>query len=168
MSSAAKRKGSSWEREICDKLSKSLGGSFTRSMNSGAFIGGKNSHRKSSLSGNQISAMKGDIIPPDELPKLNIEAKNYKDIKFHQLIDGCCQQLDGWIDQTEEPAEETDVSFTIFKITRKGSWIVYRKTLHDFIVDSYVVYNKDGVEYVITNFEVFLQNNSETIKSIAK
>lgn len=168
MASKAKTKGSSWEREICNKLSESLGGSFTRSMNSGAYIGGSNSYRKKTLSGNQISAMKGDIIPPDEYPLLNIEAKNYKDIAFHQIINGCCSLLNGWIDQTEEPAEEDDISFTIFKITRKGSWIAYRKDMHNFNIRSHVVYIKDGVDYIVTCFETFLEDNSEILKEIAK
>lgn len=168
MSSKAKIKGSAWEREICNKLSNALGGSFTRSMNSGAYIGGSNSFRKGNLAKNQISAMKGDIIPPDEYPLLNIEAKNYKDILFHQIIDGCCSTLNGWIDQTEEPADENDVSFTIFKITRKGSWIAYRKEMcNEFELESYSVYKKDGIEYIVTSFDVFLKNNAEKIKELA-
>lgn len=169
MSSKAKQKGSSWEREICNILSTKLGGSFTRSMNSGAYIGGSNSFRKGKLAKNQISAMKGDIIPPDEMPYLNIEAKNYKDIPFHQLIDGCCKQLDGWIDQTEEPADENDISFTIFKITRRGSWIVYREEMCDeFDIESHVVYIKSGVRYIITSFEKFVEDNAEKIKELSK
>lgn len=78
MASSAKQKGNSWEREICKFLGETLGGNFQRVPNSGAYIGGKNVHRKASLEVGQARAAKGDIIPPDALPKLNLEAKNYK------------------------------------------------------------------------------------------
>lgn len=170
MTSKAKAKGSSWEREICNKLGEIFGLSFTRSMNSGAFIGGTNSVRKGFLAKGQISAMKGDIIPPDEMPFLNIEAKNYKDIAFHQIIDGCCKQLDGWINQTEEPADEGDISFTIFKITRKGSWVAFEAGLRDqFVIGSHVYYIKDGkTPYIVTTFEEFFRTNKDAIFALVK
>ncbi len=174
MTSKAKQKGNSWEREICSFLGSTLGGNFMRVPNSGAFLGGKNSFRKSFLSEGQQRAAKGDIIPPDELSKLNIEAKNYADIAFHQIINGNCKQLDNWIDQTEEPADDDDVSFTIFKITRKGSWVAFKTTLlEDFDMSklSYVTYRKNlGMEnqcdYIITDFETFFKENVEKVKEL--
>ncbi|WP_115746983.1 putative PDDEXK endonuclease [Escherichia coli] len=101
MTSKAKAKGNSWEREICKFLGETLGGNFMRVPNSGAYIGGSNTARKQKMAANQIAVTKGDIIPPDTMPKLNLEAKNYAEIAFHQIMYGCCKQLDAWIDLTE-------------------------------------------------------------------
>ena len=171
MTSPAKSKGNAWEREICVFLSSCLGGNFQRVPNSGAYIGGSNSHRKANLSATQTRIAKGDIIPPDDLPKLNIEAKNYKDIAFHQIIDGSCKQLDKWIDQTEEPADPGDVSFTIFKITRKGSWVAFRASFQPKLNMSglsYVTYRKaSGVDYLVVDHEKFFNQNKEAIRELA-
>lgn len=170
MTSKAKAKGNAWEREICGFLGETLGGNFQRVPNSGAYMGGKNVFRKEFLSDGQQRAAKGDIIPPDDLPKLNLEAKNYADIAFHQIINGECKQLDAWIDQTEEPADLDDVSFTIFKITRKGSWVAFRSDLADKfkLRDlSYVTYRKEGgVTYIITDHEKFFKTNVDEVRKL--
>jgi hypothetical protein len=164
MTSSSKTKGNSWEREIAKFLGDTLGGNFQRTPGSGAYVGGRNIHRKSYLSDTQQSLAKGDIIPPDNLIKLNLEAKNYKDIAFHQIIDGSCSQLDAWIDQTEIPANDGDISFTIFKITRKGSWIVFKQSLaSNFSLGSHVVYKKSNDTYIVTTFKSFVIENKESI-----
>ena len=172
MTSKAKAKGNSWEREICKFLGETLGGNFQRVPNSGAYIGGANVFRKEFLDAGQARAAKGDIIPPDALPKLNLEAKNYKDIAFHQIINGECKQLNTWIEQTEEPADPDDLSFTIFKITRKGSWVAFRESLaHHFTLGSYVHYIKDAttnpVPYIVTDHESFFKTNKDIIIALA-
>lgn len=169
MTSKAKQKGNSWEREISKFLGEVLGGNFQRVANSGAYIGGKNVYRKATLEAGQTRAAKGDIVPPDALPKLNLEAKNYKDIAFHQIIDGNCKQLNTWIEQTEEPADPDDISFTIFKITRKGSWVAFRDSIaSDFTLSSHVVYIKDKkTKYIVTDFESFFKSNKDKIKELA-
>jgi hypothetical protein len=172
MTSKAKAKGNAWEREICGFLGETLGGNFQRVPNSGAYMGGKNVFRKEFLSDGQQRAAKGDIIPPDDLPKLNLEAKNYADIAFHQIINGECKQLDTWIDQTEEPADADDVSFTIFKITRKGSWVAFKAELADHFKlhdMSYVTYRKaSGVTYIITDHEKFFKTNAQEVRGLGK
>ncbi len=174
MTSKAKQKGNAWELAICKFLGETLGGNFQRVPNSGAYMGGKNSYRKEYLSDTQQRAAKGDIIPPDDLPKLNIEAKNYADIAFHQIIDGNCKQLDGWIDQTEEPADADDFSLTIFKITRKGSWVAFKTEFQDK-VDltglSYVIYRKafgteKACDYVIVSHEPFFTQNKGAVRKL--
>jgi hypothetical protein len=174
MTSKAKAKGNAWEREICGFLKETLGGHFMRVPNSGAYIGGTNNFRKETLSAAQTRHMKGDIVPPDDLPLLNIEAKNYADIAFHQIIDGGCKQLDGWIDQTEEPADADDVSFTIFKITRKGSWVAFKSSLlseFDMSGLSHVVYLKaygtpEACPYIVTNHEKFFTQNAAMVRKL--
>jgi signal transduction histidine kinase len=79
MPSKSKNKGSSFEREIATFLSNLYSESFVRIPNSGAYIGGANTHRKNRLSENQIKSFKGDIVPPDSWVYFNAEAKNYAD-----------------------------------------------------------------------------------------
>jgi hypothetical protein len=174
MTSKQKQKGNSWEREICGFLGEHLGGNFQRVPNSGAYMGGKNVFRKEFLSTGQQRAAKGDIIPPDDLHKLNIEAKNYADIAFHQIIDGSCKQLDTWIDQTEEPADDDDFSMTVFKISRKGSWIAFKYENKDkFNMDglSHVTYHKafgtpEACSYVIVSYETFVKQNVAELRKV--
>lgn len=174
MTSKAKAKGNAWEREICVFLGETLGGNFQRVPNSGAYMGGKNSFRKEYLSDIQQRAAKGDIIPPDDLPKLNLEAKNYADIAFHQIIDGSCKQLDTWIDQTEEPADADDFSVTIFKITRKGAWAAFKaENLKHFDMTglSYVTYRKafatdKACDYIIVAHEAFFTQNKAAVRKL--
>lgn len=170
MTSKAKSKGNAWEREITRYLGEQLGGHWMRVPSSGAFIGGSNSSRKILMDDGQVRIMKGDIIPPSHLTKLNIEAKSYKDINFHQIINGNCAQLDSWIDQTETPADPGDFSMTIFKITRKGSWIVFRQDLaHHFTIRSHVVYWKNNdTPYVVTDYESFVEANREKILELGQ
>lgn len=174
MTSKAKAKGNMWEREICKFLGDTLGGNFMRVPNSGAYMGGKNVFRKDTMSDVQQRAAKGDIIPPDDLPKLNLEAKNYADIAFHQIIDGACKQLDTWIDQTEEPADADDFSVTIFKITRKGSWAAFKaENLGKFDMTglSYVTYRKSfntdkACDYIIVSHEPFFIQNKGAVRKL--
>ena len=174
MTSKAKNKGNLWEREIAKFLGETLGGNFQRTPGSGAYIGGKNVLRKEFLSDGQQRAAKGDIIPPDDLPLLNIEAKNYASIAFHQIIDGSCKQLDTWIDQTEEPADPNDFSMTIFKITRKGSWVAFKAAFLpsvDMTGLSYVVYRKakgtaKACDYVVVTHEGFFKQNISAVRKL--
>jgi len=174
VTSKAKAKGNSWEREICVFLGETLGGNFQRVPNSGAYMGGKNVFRKEFLSDTQQRAAKGDIIPPDDLPYLNLEAKNYGDIAFHQIIDGQCKQLDNWIDQTEEPADANDFSLTIFKITRKGSWVAFKAEFLpqlDLTGLSYVTYRKafgtpEACDYIIVSHEDFFKQNKGAVRKL--
>jgi hypothetical protein len=161
MTSKSKIKGNAWEREICKVLSEHLGGIFTRTPHSGAFIGGKNSFRKQSLSESSIRTYKGDIVPPASFPFFNIEAKNYNDFQFHQLFSES-KQLDAWIAQTLEPADEFDINLTIFKVSRRGSWIAFEeKLLSKFnLTTNYMKYKN---HYVI-DFESFIISNTEPLR----
>lgn len=48
--SKSKNKGNSYERDLGKFLAEVYGGSFIRSANSGAFVGGKNAFRRSTMS----------------------------------------------------------------------------------------------------------------------
>ena len=84
--SKSKNKGKGFEREVCNILSEIYQDNFERVPYSGAFVGGINAARKSTLTENQIKAFKGDVIPPDDWKYFNCECKNYADFPFHKLL----------------------------------------------------------------------------------
>lgn len=164
MAVQSKRKGNTGERECAALLSKHLGGSFQKVSHSGAFIGGKNAFRKTSMSVNQIRAMKSDIIPPDEYSKLVTEVKFYKDLPYHAFAT-CSDipKLDGWIKELEFDCDDTDFGILCFKINRKGWSICFHtKYKDDFKLDMYIQYK----DYIVTGFENFLLNNKDQIIKI--
>jgi hypothetical protein len=164
MPSKSKQKGNAWERELCAFLGSVFNSNFQRVPNSGAFTGRSNSFRKATMSANQKTIMKSDIIPPEHMTRLNIEAKNYKEIPFHQIFNGSCPMLDTWIDQTEQSADPGDLSFTIFKITRKGAWVVFKEELRErFELTSFMTYAKQTQRYIISDHETFFVQNKEQI-----
>lgn len=170
MPSKGKTKGNGWEREVADFLSDLYGESFVRVPNSGAFIGGKNSHRKTNLSEQQIRGFKGDIIPGPSFPELNLEAKFYKDFAFHQVLAGSCKQLDLWIEQINDTCDETDVNLLTMKFNRKGSFIAFEaKWLPQIkLGDNFLRYNhkKYGPWYIM-EFNSFWELNNDAIKQLS-
>jgi hypothetical protein len=170
MPSKGKTKGNGWEREVADFLSNLYGEPFVRVPNSGAFIGGKNNHRKSNLSEQQIRGFKGDIIPGPSFPDLNLEAKFYADFPFHQVLQGSCKQLDLWIGQIYETCDETDVNLLTMKFNRKGAYIAFEaKWLPQVKLPSnYMRYHnpKFGPWYIV-EFAEFWKLNSDVIKQLS-
>ncbi len=168
MPSKGKAKGNGWEREVADFLSELYGESFVRVPNSGAFIGGKNSHRKSTLSEQQIRGFKGDIIPGPSFPHLNLEAKFYKDFAFHQLYSGSNKQLDSWIEQIQDTCDETDVNILAMKFNRKGAFIAFEAKWRPKVDPgpNFMCYtNHKYGSWIITEFESFWKLNFQTIKN---
>ena len=72
MSNSQKAKGSSWERDCANFLTKIYGETFIRAPGSGAYVGGTNNKRKQFLHENQIRSFKGDIVPGQSFPKMNV------------------------------------------------------------------------------------------------
>ena len=169
MPSKGKAKGNGWEREVADFLSDLYNQPFVRVPNSGAFIGGKNNHRKSKLSEEQIRGFKGDIIPGPSFPKLNLEAKFYKDFAFHQLYSGSNKQLDGWIEQIRETCDETDFNILAMKFNRKGAYIAFEAKWRPQINPgtSFMWYHNEKYgPWIITEFNSFWSINTESVKSL--
>ena len=126
MTSKSKSKGKSWERDICLFLSKLYDDSFIRVPNSGAYTGGKNEFRKEYLTDEQIKLSRGDIIPPSLFCNFVVEAKNYAEFPFHQLVKkNPIVLLDTWIDQVETDSSDKDLWLLFIKITRKGTYVLY-------------------------------------------
>jgi hypothetical protein len=164
MPSKAKTKGSQFERELAKYLSDLYGESFVRIPNSGAYIGGLNTHRKTNLSENQIKSFKGDIVPPDSWSYFNAEAKNYNDFPFHQVVTGKCKQLETWLDQLLAVAEPNDVNFLFFKLSRKGRFVCVQSKL-TWKSDNFIYFSSEKYgDWIIIDFDQFWSKNKDLVK----
>lgn len=166
--SKSKEKGKSGERELCKILQEYLGGSFIRTPSSGSFVGGQNAFRKKYLSEQQTRNLKSDIIPPDNLPKLVIECKNYKNFPFQGLYKNTelsiMEGKNGWIPQLLTTIDDDDLGFVIFKITRVGWFIaILEKNFNDFVYSNYTKRDK----FIICDLIEFLKQNSDKIKQLS-
>lgn len=156
----SKDKGKGYEREVAKFLSDMYGESFIRTFTSGAFVGGQNASRKSTLSMGQIRSNKSDIIPPDEWNNFAVECKFYKEWPFHQLFTGDLALLDEWIDQLEQTSDRDDLKIIFMKFNRKGQWVCFPAGL-DFLVDRSVDYKG----WKFCSWEQFWQHgNAEKFK----
>ena len=159
MPSAAKQKGNTWERDVAKDLSVTFNENFIRVPNSGAYTGGANVFRIDQLTEQQKRMMDGDIMVPPCLSRYKIEFKNYKAFDFHQLFNEN-KTLDKWIKQ----AEFGLLWFLVIKVTRKGSFILFRKEVSKhFSYKNYLSY-KD--KYVITDYKEFWQENADAIRRL--
>ena len=159
MPSAAKQKGNAWERDVAKDLSETFNENFIRVPNSGAYTGGANVFRIDQLTEQQRRMMDGDIMVPPCLSRYKIECKNYKAFDFHQLFNEN-KTLDKWIKQ----AEFGLLWFLVIKVTRKGSFILFRKEVSKhFSYKNYLSY-KD--KYVITDYKEFWQENADAIRRL--
>jgi hypothetical protein len=174
MSSKSKIKGSSFEREVAKYLSELYGESFIRNISgSGAYVGGKNFHRKSTLTDSQILSARGDIHCPESFSLLNIECKSYAQFAWHQLFEES-KQLESWIDQLMAVSDIDSLNMLCFKITRQGRYIAVpakvsiihhqRERTGMFIDINHVTYTTryHGV-WCIYPFESFLKSYRETV-----
>jgi hypothetical protein len=143
--SKSKSKGNGYELKVSKFLSELFGLSFCRIPNSGAFVGGKNAHRKESLTKNQILLMRGDILVPECFPNYILECKFYKEFSFHQLFDPEYNivLLDRWITEVEYDSQGKDDKWMLFiKINRKGEYVVFDKDKWEFLNQSFHCYKE--------------------------
>jgi hypothetical protein len=141
MPSSSKIKGSGFERDIAKFLTERFGFSFIRNPSgSGAFVGGRNAFRKNTLTEAQVRHTKGDIIPPDEFPLFNAEAKFYAEFPFHQLFEGS-SQLEEWINQLMTAGDPDDMNILFMKFNRRGCFVAVQATMPWNTDCNHVVYN---------------------------
>ena len=165
MTSPSKAKGSSFEREVANFLSKLYNESFIRAPGSGAYIGGKNQSRKQYLDEGQIRSFKGDIVPGESFTRFNGECKSYKDFPFHLVLTGGCKQLDTWIDQLMAVAEVDDCNILFMKFNRKGKYVVVQ-TKNTWVTDNFIYYSSSKTgDWLIIEFEHFFQHNKDLLKA---
>jgi hypothetical protein len=164
MPSPQKQKGSGYEREVAKFLSELYGESFIRAPGSGAYVGGKNQSRKQVLHEGQVRSFKGDIVPGQSFSKMNAECKFYKDFSFHLLLSGSCKQIDAWIEQLLDVADEGDLNILFMKFNRIGKFVAVQPKL-TWIVDNYIFYASETQgDWLITEMTSFFKNNSELVK----
>lgn len=164
MPSPSKNKGSSFEREVARFLSDLYQESFIRAPGSGAYVGGKNQQRKEFLHEGQIRSFKGDIVPGQSFPKFNAECKSYADFSFHQVLSGSCKQLDSWLEQLMDVAEEDDLNILFMKFNRKGKYVAV-ETKHTWVTDNFMYYTSPIGDWVLIEFDHFFKNNKDFIKA---
>jgi hypothetical protein len=171
MSNPQKAKGSSWERDCANFLTKIYGETFIRAPGSGAYVGGTNNKRKQFLHENQIRSFKGDIVPGQSFPKMNVECKSYKDFPFHQLLHGNCKQLDTWLAQLLDAEDAGDFSILMMKFNRKGAYIAVRHSLlaqlnlpQNYLINSS---DKHG-SWLIIEHDTFWSLNKDTVKTLCQ
>ena len=107
---ASNDKGKEFERKISKELSKrfisetGVDNAFMRNHSgSGAFFGGKNSHRANGVSDKDLNT--GDIVTPLNF-KYTVECKHYKTApSIKGIMDGKVAQWDGWIGQSMDDSK---------------------------------------------------------------
>lgn len=162
--SKSKNKGSNAERELCKILTDTFGQKFVRAALSGAWLGGKNIHRKTGLSAGQVASMKSDISPPDSLRHLVIESKFYSSFLFHQLLTNENKQLDEWIKEVLVGAEPHETWLIAMKFNRLG-WYICIPYDEAYEKKSYTIY--DSTKYgkmLICQLEEFLLSNKNILE----
>ncbi len=164
MTSPQKAKGSSFEREVANHLTKLYNESFIRAPGSGAYVGGKNQSRKQMLHEGQVRSFKGDIVPGQSFTKFNAECKSYADFPFHQVLAGSCKQLDSWLDQLMDVSDEGDLDILFVKINRKGRFIAVQ-TKYTWVTDQFMYYTspKHG-DWILVDFDHFFNHNKDLLK----
>lgn len=163
--SKSKNKGSGYERDLARFLGDLFEGSFIRSANSGAFVGGKNAFRKTKLSETQVKTLKGDLVAPDHMPKLVLEAKFYAEFRFHQLLQpGAMPQLDEWAGQCLDAIDEGDLWLICFKINLRGQYIAVPKQFaKEFEFSNHAVYDGPKGSFIVTDLKDFFTRNKEAV-----
>ena len=168
MTNRSKDKGAAAERELCKLLSAAFDAPFIRSANSGAFLGGKNAHRRASLTVGQRAGGKADIVPPDHLSRLVVESKWYAEFAYHGLLAGPVAILDEWLQQTADAADSGDLPVTCFRANRRA-WSVAFPLVDafamDIVVANHLVYvTGAGEKFMVTDLAAFLEKNRKAIE----
>ena len=171
MTSPSKAKGNSFERQTADFLTNLYGEKFIRAPGSGAYVGGKNTHRKQMLHEGQIRNFKGDIVPGQSFPKLNAECKSYKEFPFHQLFSGEVKLLESWIDQCMDVADEGDFNIIFMKFNRKGTYVAIQAQPNQtnlFFTRHFNYASKKHSHWFIMDHDLFFELNADTVKALCK
>ena len=164
MPSPQKAKGSSFEREVAQYLSKLYGESFIRAPGSGAYVGGKNQSRTQILHEGQIRSFKGDIVPGQSFPKFNAECKSYADFPFNLVLAGGCKVLDAWLDQMMSVSDPEDINIMFMKFNRKGRFVAVQTSV-TWVTDQFLYYTSTKYgDWLIIEFEHFFNHNRDILK----
>lgn len=91
-----------------------------------------------------------------------IECKFYGELPFHSIVAGIkVPKLTEWINQAKYDCDEGDVWIVIFKINRRGKFIVIdKKQFREVSIKNYCLYEN----CYICNFDTFFETNKELIE----
>ena len=170
MPSPQKAKGSSWERDCARFLTSLYNESFIRAPGSGAYVGGLNQVRKQFLHEDQIRNFKGDIVPGQSFPKMNVECKSYADFPFHQLLQGTVKVLEGWIEQCMDVADPGDLNILFMKFNRKGKYVAVQIPSDHPEITLLNHFNYSSIKHdnwIIMDFNMFFTLNSTIVKKLS-
>ena len=179
-----KNRGKTGERYFADILSNISGLHFHRTFTSGAFVGSSNRERIKQITMGQTINNLGDISAPEMLKYLLIfESKNYTEVFIHQLLNGECKQIFGWLKEMMFDVNSALLSikkqalgFLCIKYTSKGNFVVVNKGMMKKyklrLIDSYIKFNhpeipedliKDGWDncFYMMDFAPFFELNKE-------
>lgn len=170
MPNRGKAIGNAWERDVCKIMESVFKLSFKRVPTSGAMTGGINAKILEMLSETQKNLLKGDIIPPDEMPKLLIECKKRKTFSFSSLFSQN-KELEGWIDQNNDVLDKLPecIDLIILKVNNKGHYILYNDILPLKSQTNILTYQYNEKVYILTKFdENWIKLNQQILLKIAK
>ena len=71
----------------------------------------------------QIRSYKGDVTVPPEFKRLNIECKSYATFSLPKIFTENNKQLDSWIAQVYDTADEGDINMIVINYTHNGKYI---------------------------------------------
>lgn len=169
MPSPSKAKGNSFERKVADFLTNLYDEKFIRAPGSGAYVGGKNAHRKQLLHEGQIRNFKGDIVPGQSFPKLNAECKSYKDFPFHQLFSGTVNILESWINQCMDVADTGDFNILFLKFNNKGTYVAVQVEPNNtnLVFTRHFNYgSKKNGHWFIMDHDTFFELNADVVRTL--
>ena len=183
MAKSSKDKGKAGERELADIMTKIFEEKFGRVFGSGAFLGGKNAHRRNTANSIQILSSRGDLIPPISMPKLVIECKWYKSMPWHQFIQNQPikilehqskgKEQSGWLQQCYDSVGENEIWFLCMKFNNQGWFVLYEKDIaqtYNLDAGNKIVWYSETFQkwYEIANLNWFFQKNRDKIKEMVK
>ena len=166
MANKSKNIGKAFEREVANAMTLFFGLPFQRIPNSGAFIGGANAFRISTMSKSQVLLARGDIIVPDELSHMMIECKKRAGIAYNQLFqEEGCKEINVWIDQVlidYKACPDVTLFLLIFKSNRQGKFACFLKDFKLIYHQNHINYFYKGKSFIITEFNTkFLELNKD-------
>ena len=167
MPNAQKDKGKRWERDCAKALTEAFGENFMRVPNSGAFTGGKNVFRMANMSQNQISASRGDIVPPDSFPHLIVECKHVKPGTVADLMQGPAAKIDQWWAQANADAMPGDFAVLLVKEDRRNPRAFFESCLgmQAGLEKSWMLYRgADELSLIVADMEDWLANCRDGIR----
>jgi hypothetical protein len=180
---ASKYKGKAGERELAGILTKVFDEKFGRVFGSGAFLGGKNAHRRKTANSIQVLSSRGDLIPPKSMPKLVLESKWYKSMPWHQFLNNQPikilehqtqkKEQPGWLQQCYDSVQSDEVWFLCMKFNNQGWFVLYEQELAqraNLLATNKIVWWSSTFSkfYEITNLETFFVSNRDAIKKLVQ